>query len=205
MKHILKLSLALLGLAVAIGAGVLFTLVRHGVSARDQPTAFEALVARGVRHLAVPQKERNASNPVVPTAEALRRARGHFADHCASCHGNDGRGKTTLGQGLYPKAPDMWLPETQSLPDGELLYVIENGIRLTGMPAWGQAGGHDLTESWELVHLIRHLPKLTPDEIAEMESLNPKSRKEFEEEEQLRRFLAGEDVKPSRGSRDHDH
>lgn len=205
MRSILKAAFGLIGLA-ALAVGVaLVTLVRHGVSARDQPTAVEALVARGVRHLAVPQKERDARNPVLPTAEALRRARGHFADHCAFCHGNDGRGKTKLGQGLYPKAPDMWLPETQSLSDGELLYVIENGIRLTGMPAWGESGAHDMTESWELVHFIRHLPKITSDEIAEMESLNPKSRKEFEEEEQVRRFLAGEDVKPAAGSGSHDH
>jgi mono/diheme cytochrome c family protein len=205
MKHIIKLSLALVGLGVAVGAWVLVTVVRHGVSARDQPTAFEAFVARGVRHLAVPQNQRDARNPVLPTAEGLRRARGHFADHCASCHGNDGRGKTRLGQGLYPKAPNMWLPETRSLADGELFHVIENGVRLTGMPAWGEAGGHDVTESWELVHFIRHLPKITADEIAEMESLNPKSRKEFQEEEQIRRFLAGEDVKPSDGSGSHDH
>ena len=205
MKHILKLSLVLLGVGVVAAVGVLFALVRHGISARDQPTAVEALVARGVRHLAIPRNERDVRNPVRPTAEALRRARGHFADHCASCHGNDGRGKTRLGQGLYPKAPDMWGPDTQSLSDGEILYIIENGIRLTGMPAWGEAGGHDLTESWELVHFIRHLPKLTPDEIAEMESLNPTSRREFEEEARMRRFLAGEDVTPSAGPGSHDH
>ncbi len=200
-----KVALGLLGLAAVAAAAGGFRMLQHGFSARDEPTAVEALVARQVRHLAVPRAARDAKNPVPLTQEALDRARSHFADHCASCHGNDGRGKTKLGQNMYPKAPDMTLPETQGLSDGEILYIIENGVRLTGMPAWGESGSHDLTESWELVHFIHHLPKVTPEELAEMESLNPRSRKEFEEEEQMRRFLAGEDVKPSSDSDSRGH
>jgi mono/diheme cytochrome c family protein len=131
------------------------------------------------------------------TPEALARARAHFADHCASCHGNDGRGQTTLGRNMYPKAPDMTLPETQRLSDGELFAIIENGVRLTGMPAWGRPGPEDDAETWELVHFIRHLPRITPDELEEMKALNPKTRKELEEEEAIRRFLAGEQPPPS--------
>ena len=52
------------------------------------------------------------------------------------CHGNDGKGKTTIGQNLYPKTPDMTLPATRNMTDGELYYTIQNGIRLTGMPFW---------------------------------------------------------------------
>ena len=183
-----------LGLAVLAAAGAAIALelfLEHGISARDEPTAVEAFVARRLRHWAVPRGERDAANPVAPTPEALARARTHFADHCASCHGNDGRGKTKIGQNLYPKAPDMTLADTQRLSDGEIFYIIENGVRLTGMPAWGEAGAHDATESWELVHFIRHLPKVTADELAEMESMNPKSQMQMKEEEEMRQFLEG--------------
>ncbi len=191
-------ALAMVGL---VAAGVFLLRVHeHGISARDEPTAVEAAVARRLRSWAIPARLRAAGNPVETSAAVLSRAGAHFADHCASCHGNDGRGRTKLGQGLYPKAPDMTLPETQSLSDGELFAIIENGVRLTGMPAWGQPGSEDDQETWELVHFIHHLPRLTTEELAEMEGLNPRSRKEFEEEEQMRRFLAGEDVKPSSGS-----
>jgi mono/diheme cytochrome c family protein len=205
MRNLCRLLIALAAVAAVAVAVAFYGLIQHGVSARDEPTTAEAFVARRLRHLAVPRAGREAANPVPSGPEVLARARAHFADHCASCHGNDGRGRTKMGQGLYPKAPDMTSPETQNLSDGEILHIIENGVRLTGMPAWGEAGSHDLTESWELVHFIRHLPKLTPEELAQMESLNPKSRKEFDEEEQIRRFLAGEDVKPSAGSESHDH
>lgn len=195
MKKNLKILLFFMGLGALVCVWAVNVLVSHGLSARDEPTRLEALLARRLRHLAVPRAGREAENPVPRTAEALARARGHFADHCASCHGNDGRGRTKIGQGLYPKAPDMTLGDTQRLSDGELFYIIENGVRLTGMPAWGEAGSHhDATESWELVHFIRHLPQISPEELAEMETLNPRSLRALAEEEATRRFLAGEDV-----------
>jgi len=205
MKKLCWIVAALLVSGVGAGALALYGLVRHGVSARDEPTAVERFAARRLRHLAIPRAERNAANPVPLDPEVLARARAHFADHCASCHGNDGRGRTKMGQGLYPKAPDMTRPETQRLSDGEIFSIIENGVRLTGMPAWGEDGAHDRTESWELVHFIRHLPEITTEELEEMKSLNPMSRREFEEEQRIRRFLAGEDVEPSSGPKPHDH
>jgi mono/diheme cytochrome c family protein len=161
----------------------LSAIVPHSFSARDEPTAFEAFIARRLRHLAVPRAARNAQNPIVPSDEVLAEGRAHFADHCALCHGNDGRGDTQLGRNLYPKPPDMQAPETRSLSDGELFYIIENGVRLTGMPAWGGAGAHGAETSWELVHFIRHLPDITAEEIEAMEKLNPHSQHEHEEHE----------------------
>jgi mono/diheme cytochrome c family protein len=65
------------------------------------------------RRLAMPRAVVEARNPVSPSPEVLARARAHFADHCASCHGNDGWGRTKLGRSLYLKAPDMALSRTQ--------------------------------------------------------------------------------------------
>jgi mono/diheme cytochrome c family protein len=114
-------------------------LERRGFSAREQPSAIEALVARTMRDVAIPRSAQTEENPWkgLDTPDNLKEAREHFADHCAQCHANDGSGKTEMGQNLYPKPPDMRQPETQNLTDGELYYIIENGVRLTGMPAWG--------------------------------------------------------------------
>ena len=195
------------GLVIVLGIALLGVLgvvlmLRHGFSARDEPTAAEAFLARRLRHLAVPRSARAMQNPVPLTEEVLAEARAHFADHCALCHGNDGTGQTKVGQNLYPKAPDMGSSGTQSLSDGELFYIIKQGIRLTGMPAWGEDTPEDDQESWQLVHFIRHLPNITPEEIAEMEDLNPKSRWEFEQEEEIRRFLEGEEI-PSKPPKRH--
>ena len=102
-----------------------------------------------------------------------------------------------MGRNFYPKAPDMTLDDTQSLSDGEIFGIIENGIRLTGMPAWGDGTAESTKASWELVHLVRHFPKITPEELAEMAALNPLSRAEFEQEQTMDAFLKGGDVKPT--------
>jgi hypothetical protein len=113
------------------------------------------------------------------------------------CHGNDGSGNTEMGRGLYPKAPDMRLPRTQDLSDGEIFYFIENGVRLTGMPAWSTGTPEGERASWQLVHFIRRMPKLTADDIAEMEKFNPVSRAEIEEEKRIEDFLNGGDPPPA--------
>lgn len=184
-KRTLLLSIIAAGIAGAAAFG--WVTIRRGFSARDNPSAMETYVAKTARKLSVPASERNARNPFAPTPELLSEARAHFADHCATCHGNDGSGKTQIGQNLYPKAPDMRLPATQNLRDGEIYYIIHNGIRLTGMPAWGTEVKDD--DSWKLVLFIRHLPQLTPEEAREMESLNPKGPEERQEELEEEQFL----------------
>jgi hypothetical protein len=121
----------------------------------------------------------------------LQESARHFADHCASCHGNNGSGNTEIGRNLYPPAPDMRLAATQDLSDGELYYVIHNGVRWTGMPAWGEPGNDSDLESWKLVFFIRHLPHLTDAEIRGMERFNPRSDADREEEKEEQKFLNG--------------
>jgi mono/diheme cytochrome c family protein len=205
MKRIGLLLLALLLIVGGIFAAGAY-LVSRGFSAREEPSMAEAFVARRLRHLGVPNRVRELANPVVASPEVTSRAMAHFADHCASCHGNDGRGETLLGRGLYPKPPDMTRSGTQQLRDGELYYIIENGVRLTGMPGFGEEAGNDQNvESWELVHFIRHLPTITDEELAAMKKMNPKSPMELEREERMRKFLQGDDSQSLENAHEHHH
>jgi mono/diheme cytochrome c family protein len=181
------LFLSIVTAAVAGVAAFGWLTIRRGFSARDNPSALEAFVARTARKLSIPASERDARNPFTPTAEVLTEARAHFADHCATCHANDGSGNTEIGQNLYPKPPDMRRSETQNLTDGQMYYIIHNGIRLTGMPAWGGPGKDD--DSWKLVLFIRHLPRMTSEEMKEMERFNPESPMDRSEEEDEQLFL----------------
>ena len=190
----LKVFLILFGVALVVAAVVAARTVRRGFSAREQPSAAEALAARIVRRLAVPARSKSLVNPVYPSDEVFADARAHFADHCATCHGNDGSGNTVIGRNLYPKAPDMRLEATQRLTDGELYAIIQDGIRLTGMPAWGKEGDENDEDSWKLVHLIRHFKDLSPEHLKEMQRLNPKGPDEYEEERQEQEFLHGTDA-----------
>src|SRR5216684_2153238 len=199
-RVIIIVAVALLGLVAAVAA----SLLHDGLSSRATPTRLEIMITRNTRHLAIPSNARLTQNPLLTSPEDLRDARLHFADHCAICHGNDGGGRTMIGDGLYPKPPDLRLPETQNLSDGELFWIIENGVRFTGMPAFANGGEHGGTEdSWKLVHFIRHLPHLTAAERAEMERYNPKGPEDWEEEQHENDFLNG--ATPQRKPESQDH
>jgi mono/diheme cytochrome c family protein len=176
---------ALVGLLVAVAVALL----HNGLSARARPSAMEEMLARNAWHLSIPSDARAMSNPLAASAENLKDARLHFADHCAICHANDGSGDAPFGRGLYPKPPDLRQPETQKRSDGELFWIIENGVRFTGMPSFASEGMSD--DSWKLVLFIRYLPQLTAEERMEMSRYNPKSPEEREEEKQEDEFLNG--------------
>ena len=193
MKALFRALLLLVVLLLVGGGLAAYSILSRGLSTRVPPSWIEATLARTMRRAATPRLLRDAKNPVQASADVMEEALAHFADHCASCHGNDGSGNTDIGRSFYPPVPDMRAATTQGLTDGELFAIVENGIRLTGMPAWGTGTPEGERQSWALVHFIRRLPTLTPDDVAKMEELNPKSPDQFREEEEIRKFLAGED------------
>jgi mono/diheme cytochrome c family protein len=198
-----RLAFLILAAAIAAGAAYAAVWLRHGFSARDNPSWIEAFAAQAARSMAIPATYR-MKNPYPPTPENLREAEEHFADHCSTCHGNDGSGDTLFGRGLYPKPPDMRAGETQTKSDGELYYVIENGVRLTGMPAFGQDHGTNDAETWKLVLFIRHLPQLSAEELEQMKKMNPKTDADRAEEQQEEEFLNGGEV-PKAPEAEHHH
>ena len=186
MSRALKLLLFVLCL---LGIGFLIFLRQAGSGTRQDPSAFETVVARRLRSWSMPSQARKQANPLRSSPELLQEAAHHFADHCASCHANDGSGNTSMGRKLYPRAPDMRLAATQQLSDGELYFIIHNGVRFTGMAAWGDSEPDE--DSWKLVLFIRHLPAITADELRDMERFNPRSPAEIEEEKSEQDFLNG--------------
>lgn len=177
---------------IVVVAGALYAvwMMHHGFSTRTPPGPVETVLAGEMRDMGIPSRYKSMKNPVTATPDVLREGMEHWADHCATCHANNGTGDTMYGKGLYPRPPDMRGKDTQEMSDGEIYYTIQNGIMLSGMPAFGAAGDSDV-DSWKLVAFIRHLPALSQGETAEMEKMNPKSPDELEEEQQEENFLQG--------------
>jgi mono/diheme cytochrome c family protein len=205
MKAVLKALLLLVALTAVLAVVIFNWIGARGISAKATPGRIETIVARTMRRLAIPRNERDLKNPVMASPEIVAEGMAHYADHCASCHANDGSGETALGLGLYPKPLDMRLPETQSLTDGELFYIIENGVRLTGMPAWSTGTDEGRESTWHLVHFIRELPRLTSEQLQQMKALNPRSPDEIREELEEKNFLSGGSDKPTPPTSPHKH
>jgi len=195
MSRELKIGLALLVIVLIVAW--LSSLLGQYPGARGTPSAAEVALARHLRSWAIPRSARAGKNPFVSSPELLEESRRHFADHCASCHDNNGSGATEMGRNFFPRVPDMRSDSTQRLSDGELYYIIHNGVRWTGMPAWGDPDND--SDSWKLVLFIRHLPQLSQEELQDMQRFNPKSIAEQEEENEEDDFLNGRDSSPKPG------
>jgi mono/diheme cytochrome c family protein len=176
MRTVVRVFVTMLLLAVVASVAGLAYVRRTGLSGLPTPGPIETRVARAVRGFAVPAEIKARTNPLGTSEDARTLGKEHFARYCAMCHANDGSGRDTpFGRGLFPKPPDMRSDATQRLTDGELFYIIENGVRFTGMPAFGTGKPDPVGDrlAWQLVTFIRHLPRITADEIGSMESLNP--------------------------------
>src|SRR3954451_9975978 len=206
LRTTVRVVIGLFAIVGAIAVAAAASFAARGISTKTAPGRTETVVARRLRSMSIPRAARDERNAVAASPDALKEGMEHFADHCAVCHANDGSGDTEMGRGMYPRAPDMRQAATQNLTDGELFYIIENGVRLTGMPAWGGGSEHDTADNWRLVHFIRHLPKLTPAELETMKGLNPKSPEESQQDEEMRRFLeGGEPSKAAPAPHQHSH
>lgn len=191
MRPALTMLLGMVLMVVVLAAGGLTYARVTQLSTRAAVGELETQLARLGRRAALPATVRERRNPVALSPGVLADGMNHFADHCASCHANNGSGDTEMGKGFYPPAPDMRLPATQELSDGELFHVIEHGIRFTGMPAWGTGTDAGEESSWRLVHFLRHLPELTGAELEQMQARNPRSPEEVRQEMVEERFLSG--------------
>jgi mono/diheme cytochrome c family protein len=150
-------------LAIVIAAIVYAAVARGGLSAEEKPGAIEQSIARRLVRLSIPSDARQQTNPFASKADSWREAAAHFDDHCAACHGADGRGRTDIGQYMYPPVPDLADPAIQQMTDGDLFYIVQNGVRWTGMPGWKKE--HSADETWKLVSFIRRVPSLTSKDL----------------------------------------
>jgi mono/diheme cytochrome c family protein len=178
MMRFVRDALITFVLLALIGGGLLYVQIREGgLSADAQPGRLERAVATRLVRLSIPADAERQHNPFRDDASTWRSAVAHFEDHCAVCHGRDGRGKTAMGENLYPKVPDLAASLTQGRSDGALFHIIQNGVRWTGMPAW--KGEHSPEDTWKLVSLIRKMPSLTDRELDRIEkemSSEPESK-----------------------------
>jgi mono/diheme cytochrome c family protein len=157
------MKLQMNALAVCLGLIALVLILAgivkwRGFRASSTPSDIESAVTRSVRNFAIPGFESRKTNPFSGDSVALQQGRDAFLSRCASCHGVDGRGMTPIGTNEYPRVPDLHSDPTQSLTDGDIHYIIENGVQLTGMPAMHSQSS---SESWKLVSYIRSLRSAT--------------------------------------------
>jgi mono/diheme cytochrome c family protein len=124
--------------------------------AREGPRNFESTIAKEVKQkITIGGKEWR--NPVADTVESQQEGAEHFQHHCMICHGLDGHATgVPFANKMDPPVPDLSSRDIQGYADGQLKWIIQNGIVPSGMPGWN--GILDDNEMWNIVNYVRHLP-----------------------------------------------
>ncbi len=154
-------------LLLAGGAAVVWTGL-FNTAATAAPSALERKVAGIALDRSVQRRASKASSPLKPDPEVLRGGLAHYKAMCVSCHGAPGVDASEAGEGLNPPAPDLSSGKVQKRTDGELFWLVQSGIRMTGMPAFGPT--HKDEEIWKIVAFVRRLPALSPEEERELKA-----------------------------------
>jgi mono/diheme cytochrome c family protein len=166
IKKAVNILLILVGAGVILGAiVVLVVLPRLDWSATAKPPVIEKRLAGLIMDRWVRLSAPVENNPMAASAENLKLGQQEFEEHCAVCHAADGSAQNLLGADFYPPIPRLERGSSGS-SDGELYFIIANGIRYTGMPGFGTH--HDPDDIWRMILWIRHLPHLSAAEKAEL-------------------------------------
>ena len=150
-----RVLVVLIALALVAGAGFAgFTQIR--LDAIQQPGYLETVFATQAKHLLIGWKSRKGIPPPPGNLQAsIEEGDKVYATDCTMCHGSDGHTPTDNGRWMYPRASDLTSRDVQDYSDRELFWIVKNGIRLSGMPAFGKVESDE--HIWNLVHYIRTL------------------------------------------------
>jgi len=156
-----------------LGGGFLTVFALHlsACTAHEKPSTVETALANMAKDIVIPVETENLKNPLPNNEQVVNQGRQIFVQSCAICHGTDGHGQTTLGQGMYPPVMDLTSPHVQHWTDSQMFWIIQNGVRLTGMASWKGAISAD--DTWKLVIFIHDLPGLNTAEAGSTKAQEP--------------------------------
>jgi mono/diheme cytochrome c family protein len=173
----------ILGILLTAVAGVI--IIYAGVinmAANQKPSTLEKELGETLYEHSMEKRAKKETNPLdVNDKKILTDGLAHYRENCVICHAAPGVESSEIGKGLNPPAPMLDTEDVRDMSDGELYWTIENGIRMTGMPAFGPT--HDRDEIWKIVAFVRHLPQLTADQKAELKSSLEEEDHHHDEEE----------------------
>jgi mono/diheme cytochrome c family protein len=144
-------------ISVLVVVLIVIALMRFNLTAQREPGAAETRLANLSKRYFIYRASRHGIPPrPQDTKASIERGGSHYGLDCSVCHADDGRSQRPLGLGMYPRASDLTSKQVQSYSDQELFWIIQNGIRFTGMPAFGSVETPD--HVWDLVNYVRTLP-----------------------------------------------
>lgn len=161
----------ILGILIIPVVGFVYFRVGHPpVAVADQPFPLEKQIVRVPLGARI-DKEMPANAPIAPSSENLAAGAKIYREQCSFCHGLM-NSPSTIARHMYPSTPQLWSSHRKGVvgvsddPPGETYWKVANGIRLTGMPAFGKTLSE--TEMWQVSLLLANADKPVPAEAKEL-------------------------------------
>src|SRR5450631_3186578 len=128
-----------------------------------EPGSLETKLAMPALDASVDRRAPNMKNPVQPTEENLLAGMKIYQANCAGCHGDISHAHSAIGDSFYPRVP-QFVEDAPDMPENQNFYIIEHGVRLSGMPGWKTSLKE--SEVWEVTTFLSNMDKLPPPVLA---------------------------------------
>lgn len=176
-RHLPSTAFVLVLLAVIAAFGGIFIFAGvYNIGADAPHSSVISGVLEALRENAVARHSRNVVVPKdLNDPRRIEAGAGLYQEMCTGCHLGPGLERSELSQGLYPQAPE--LARGDDLSAAEQFWVIKHGVKLTAMPAWGKTHNDQLI--WDMVALIRQLPKMSPQQYRAAVASAPENHEEM--------------------------
>jgi len=169
---------AAIAIFIIVMIGVALLVIYSGVynvSATQRDNSLVRWVLSTTSDHSIRYHARQIKAPLLTDATLIKEGLYHYREMCVTCHGRPGLYPTELNKGLNPRAPKL-TESAKEFSAAELFWVIKNGIRMTGMPAWGTSHSDD--KIWAIVAFVKRLPALTPQEYVALDQAAQKEGQE---------------------------
>jgi len=175
MKTVLTVVVVLVVLALAalgfISSGV------YDVAASTPDKDFVSWALRRTQHHSVERRAEGIQVPRLDDPEMIKTGLVHYQEMCATCHGAPGIKMSEIGAGLNPTPPNL-IRSTRDMSAAEVYWIVKNGIRMTGMPAFGPT--HDEPTLWAITAFVKQLPTMTPQQYQALAPAHAEAGEEHE-------------------------
>lgn len=137
----------------------------YDISATKPHLIFVESLIKEMKENSIRANAKNISIPELDDKLKINKGFKSYDEMCVVCHGAPGKSTTVIQRGLYPKPPKLYEDKSE-WSDKEHFWIIKNGIKLTGMPAYGPT--HKDEDIWEIVAFLNKLPDLSIKEYISM-------------------------------------
>jgi mono/diheme cytochrome c family protein len=171
----------------------------YDVAATAPDSGLVAWALEATQHASIERRSEEIEVPPLDRPEQLSEGLIHYHEMCVTCHGAPGVPASEVGKGLNPFPPEL-VEEAGEEEPGELYWIVKNGVKMTGMPAFGPT--HSDEQLWAIVAFMRRMPEMSPEEYAQAVQEAGLAGRAGEAAE---RAGAGEEHEHSHGGEPHSH